>query len=432
MVNTRKLVVLELIKFEENSEYSNLTLNSIILKNDLSPLDAGFVTMLFYGVIERKITLDYYISKLSSKPTEKLSKLVLNTLRVALYQIIYMDKIPSSAAVNEAVKIIKKSKEHYASGFINAILRSFLREAPKIPDGNTPYGLSVKYSCPEWFIEELTGYIGTDNAVSFLEDSLKTPPIYLRCNTQNISEDDLIKTLSEEGITAKKLNISGALVVDKLNPLKNNKTFLNGYYHIEDIASQIFLNAVGFNKGDSVLDLCAAPGGKTCTISELVENDGSVVSCDLHNHRVELIKNNANRLRLSNIEAVRNDALEFNLALGSFDAVLCDVPCSGFGVIRRKPEIKYKHPSDLTNLPKLQYNILNTAKNYVNDGGKLIYSTCTLRYDENEAVVEEFLKNNKNFKAVKTTVLGEEECYHRLTPTKHKSDGFFFCVLIKE
>lgn len=432
MVNTRKLVVLELIKFEENSEYSNLTLNSIILRNNLSPLDAGFVTMLFYGVIERKITLDYYISKLSSKPTEKLSKLVLNTLRVALYQIIYMDKIPASAAVNEAVKIIKKSKEHYASGFINAILRSFLRETPKIPDGNTPYGLSVKYSCPEWFIEELTGYIGTDNAVSFLEDSLKTPPIYLRCNTQNISEDDLIKTLSEEGITAKKLNISGALVVDKLNPLKNNKTFLNGYYHIEDIASQIFLNAVGFNKGDSVLDLCAAPGGKTCTISELVENDGSVVSCDLHNHRVELIKNNANRLRLSNIKAVRNDALEFNLALGSFDAVLCDVPCSGFGVIRRKPEIKYKHPSDLTNLPKLQYNILNTAKNYVNDGGKLIYSTCTLRYDENEAVVEEFLKNNKNFKAVKTTVLGKEECYHRLTPSKHKSDGFFFCVLIKE
>ena len=432
MINTRKLVVAELIKFDENSEYSNLSLNSMIDLHKLSNLDAGFVTMLFYGVIERKITLDYYISKLSSKPIDKLSKLVLNTIRVALYQIVYMDKVPDSAAVNEAVKIIKKSKEQYASGFVNAILRSYLREKPLLPNENTTYGLSVKYSCPEWYIKELSQYIGKNETINFLEDSLNSPPIYIRCNTDLISEEDLIKSLSNEGIKAEKTNVVGAIKVNKLNSLKNDDLFLKGYYHIEDLASQIFLNAVGFKTGDEVLDLCAAPGGKTCTISELLENNGRIVSCDLHKHRVELIKSNAERIKSSIIEPLNNDALVFNKDLGVFDKVLCDVPCSGYGVIRRKPEIKYKQPLDLTNLPDLQYNILNTAKNYVKPQGKLIYSTCTLRYDENEAVVEKFLENNKNFKKVKSVVMGEENCCHKLTPSKHFSDGFFFCIFIKE
>ena len=422
MSNPRKAVISALIKLENDGGYSNLSLNALINGSDFSNVDKGFISRLFYGVIERKITLDYYISKISKRPIKKLSAFILNALRTALYQIEYMDKIPDSAAVNETVKIVKSSKENYASGYVNGCLRSFLREKPQLPDGNSPKDYSVKYSCPEWFISELIDYVGCENAIAFLEDSLTPPPVYARVNTRKITKSDLLEKYPELFTDAP---FENALTVCDASGIENREAYKNGFFHIEDIASQIAVSALAIKDGESVLDICAAPGGKTATAAQYTPS-GRVLSCDIYPKRVKLIREKAQLLSLNNITTAVNNAEVFSDKFPLFDKIICDVPCSGFGVIRRKPEIKYKPIEELTNLTSLQYNILETTAKYLKPGGILMYSTCTLRKAENEETVEKFLKNHKEFSVLKSA----ENV--RLLPNKNFSDGFFYTIIIKE
>ena len=428
MENARKSVVDALIALEKSQGYSNLILDSLLRKGRFTASDSAFASRLFYGVIERKLTIDFYINKISSKPVKKLSPIVLNSLRIGIYQLEYMTKIPDNAAVNESVNIVKNSQECNAAGLVNAVLRGFIREKPTLPQDNSFYALSIRYSCPTWFIQELTDYIGKEETISFLESSLENPPMYLRVNNCATTSEILLEKLVGYGLDAKEIG-NNCLTISSISSIDNLVEFKKGYFHIQDVSSQICVSALKPEAGDRLLDICSAPGGKSCTAAQLMNNKGEIISCDLHEHRVKLIGNNAQRLNLDIIYPKANDATVFNSHLGKFNKILCDVPCSGFGVIRRKPEIKYKSRDDLTNLSELQYNILDMSSKYLDEHGVIIYSTCTLRKEENEDVVIRFLNEHPDFIISEVFPQLYCGCGHRLTPANCGGDGFFFAVL---
>jgi 16S rRNA (cytosine967-C5)-methyltransferase len=287
-------------------------------------------------------------------PIKKTAPFTLSVLRSALYQIMYMDKIPDSAAVNEAVKLIKKSKESRNAGFVNAVLRSALRSERALPDGIDSTALSIKYSCPLWIIDSFISDYSTNTAVNLLEESLNSPPVVLRVNTVKTTTEELMEMLKSEGITVSFADTDNALILEKGNNIEKSKAYKNGLFYIQDTASQKAVAILSPKPDERVLDICSAPGGKSFLMAQLMENKGEIVSCDLYEHKIKLIKTSAERLGLDIITPEINDATVFNPDLGKFDTVLCDVPCSGLGVIRRKPEIKYKSICDFSELEKIQ------------------------------------------------------------------------------
>ena len=418
MVNPRKLAANILIKIENDGAYSNLALNSFFNDCDISSQDKAFVTTLVYGVIERKITIDFVLRKFIRTPIKKLQNYTLANLRLAIYQILFLDKIPESAAVNEAVKLVKNSKESRNSGFVNAVLRNILREDNLIPAGDSAQDLSIIYSCPIEVINSFINDYGFENAKSLLQESLKPAPITVRVNTLKCSVKDFTDKI---GVETEVLSPEGAVLLKKGISVSNCNLYKNGYYFVEDTASQTAVSVLSPKKGERMLDMCAAPGGKTFASAVLMQNKGEIISCDLYPHKVTLIKNGANRLGLDIIKPHVCDATEYNPNLGEFDCILCDVPCSGLGIIRRKPEIKYKNWDEFEDLPALQHKILSNAAKYLKKGGRILYSTCTLRKAENENVVEQFLENNKNFSL---------EYSHSFMPHVDGTDGFY-CALLK-
>lgn len=418
MANARKVAVLALQKIFVDGAYSNIAVNSYLKETDLTPADKALATALIYGVLDRKITLDYVISSFIKTPIKKLSPFTLNVLRTALFQIMFMDKIPESAAVNEAVKLIKKSKESRNSGFVNAVLRNVLRAENLLPAGDTIQALSVIYSCPESIIESFINDYGKENAVSLLKEALKPAPLTVRVNT--VKTD--IETFINEMPDAVVVKPQGAVVINKGIDINNSLLYKQGHFYVQDTASQTAVAVLSPKPDDRVLDMCAAPGGKSFAMALLMENKGEIISCDIYDHKCELIKKSAERLGLDIIKPIAQDGTVFNAQFGKFDCVLCDVPCSGLGIIRRKPDIKYKDFLEFDGLLPIQKAILNNAKKYVKSGGKLLYSTCTLRKTENEDVINEFLAQNGDFKL---------EYSHTFMPHIDGTDGFFCALLIK-
>lgn len=419
MANARKVAVLALGKIFVDGAYSNIAVNSYLKEADLTPADKAFATALIYGVLDRKITLDYVISSFVKTPIKKLSPFTLNVLRTALFQIMYMDKIPESAAVNEAVKLIKKSKESRNSGFVNAVLRNVLRAESLLPTGDSVKDLSVIYSCPENIIESFINDYGNQTAVILLAEALKPAPLTVRVNTVKTDIETFIKEMPDS-VAVKP---SGAVVINKGIDINNNTLYKYGHFYVQDTASQTAVSVLSPKAGDRVLDMCAAPGGKSFSLALLMENKGEIISCDIYDHKCELIKKSADRLGLDIIKPIVQDGTVYNSDLGEFDCVLCDVPCSGLGIIRRKPDIKYKDFSEFDGLLPIQKAILNNAKKYVKTGGKLLYSTCTLRKAENENIVNEFLAQNSDFKL---------EYSHTFMPHIDGTDGFYCALLIKK
>lgn len=427
MQNFREIAFEALNKIEKEGAYSNIALDSLLSKSSADTRDRSFVSGLFYGVIERKITLDYQISLYLSKPINKLKPEVLTVLRMGAYQLLFMDKVPSSAAVNESVKIAKNNGLSFASGFINAVLRKIDQNGLKLPENEevSEY-LSVKYSCPQWLINKWIKEYGREDTEGILNSTLGACDNYIKINNVLIGEDDLISVLNEEGIKAEKTKIDGCLKIDFCGKsVEKLDSFKKGYFHVQDAACQLCVKALKTKPGNIVFDLCAAPGGKSYSIAENMNNEGRVLSFDIHNHRVELIKKGAERLGLTCVEAMKGDATVYNDKLGTADAVLCDVPCSGFGIIGKKPEIKYKDPDETKMLPQIQSDILSNGSSYVKIGGRLVYSTCTLSHSENQKVCKRFLEQNKNFRSVKPLEEYSEEYFITLMPHKDHTDGFF-------
>lgn len=420
-----------LISTDRGQEYSNIALDRALKKYpELRPVDRRFISALYYGVIERRLTLDSIIKKYSTRPPEKMDLGVLEILRMGLYQIKYMDSVPESAAVNESVKLADTIKKPGAKGYINALLRSFLRDGCELPKSGVKYkDLSVKYSMPEWIVRLWERDYGEDMTEMLLEKSISHAPVTARFNTLRYSAEEIINTLSSDGITAEKVdaftdscyNLTGSMSLEELSAYKK------GMLHIQDFSCQVCCEELSAKPGETVLDLCSAPGGKAFTIAEMMGDSGRVLAYDLHENRVRLIKSGAERLGLKSVMTGVNDAKIYSESIPMADRVLCDVPCSGLGVIRRKPEIKYRAEEDIKSLTATQYEILKTSSRYLKPGGTLIYSTCTLRRAENDEIVQRFLNENSDFEAVKLDNFTQDTV--TLFPGEYPGDGFFIAKM---
>lgn len=423
----RLAAVRALVKFERGNVFSENTVDEMLSHSKLSEADRRFAVNLFYGVIERKITLDYIVSLYSKIPVEKTDKEVLCILRTGLYQLLYMDSVPDSAAVNESVALCIPLSKTSAKSFVNAILRQFLRDgkAYKLPDGLN--GLSVKYSVNPDIIKSFQADYGSDAALSLLQYFGSPSKNYVRLNTARFAASDL-----PDGFVP--TDIDGSFIAPEGNIIDGagfKKAFTAGMYHIQDYSCAYACKAFDIRGDEDILDLCAAPGGKSFTLAE--QTTGTVYACDINEKRVRMITDGANRLGITNIKTFTADGKlinpEFPPDVKQFDRVLCDVPCSGLGVIRKKPEIRYKRIEDFTRLSDVQYSILENGVRYLKPGGKLLYSTCTLRKCENEDVIERFQNQygtafDKLFTVEMLTIMPGVLPYD--------SDGFFTAVIIKK
>ncbi len=401
-VKSPRFTVLELLNKMDNGAYSNLVLDSVLEGRSFSDRDKSFISRLFYGVLERRLTLEYVISAYSNKPLHNLDTSIVNILKIGLYQLLYMDSVPDNAAVNESVVLAKQSGKSSASGFVNAVLRNFIRDGKKIkfPENKTE-SLSIEYSCDPELTQKLVSEYSYDLAEDLLMSSVTPHKTYLRVNNLKIKADDLVKRFIDSDVSAEICDVTdNCITVENLGGIEKNALFLQGLFHVQDLSSQLCCKVLDPQPGETVVDICAAPGGKTFTFTEMMNNNGRVIACDLHKNRVKLIENGAERLGISIIEAFQNDAKIFSEKIPVADKVLCDVPCSGFGVIRSKPEIKYTALQDIKRLPEIQYEILSTASKYVKQGGELVYSTCTLNRDENDGVIDRFLAEHSDFEPV--------------------------------
>ncbi|MBR5409199.1 MAG: 16S rRNA (cytosine(967)-C(5))-methyltransferase RsmB [Clostridia bacterium] len=435
METARSLAVETLKKAKLDGAFSTLSLSAALGRSALSAADKALASNLVYGVTARRLTLEYELSLYLAKPLSKLHPTVEASLLVGAYQLLFTDKIPVSAAVNESVKLVKAEGCAYAAGLVNAVLRKVAAAGLVLPDAKDKIQfLSIKYSCPPALISHFRRCYGEEAAVGILEASLVPRPIFVRVNTCKTDAQTLIERLSSEGVAASPCDLPGALRLDRPGDLTKLGSFQEGLFHVQDLSSQRTVSLIGLKPGDVFADLCAAPGGKAFTAAEILQNGSCVYACDIYEHKCALIRSGAERLGLTNVTPVLGDARNAAGHIPSADAVLCDVPCSGLGVIGRKPEIRYKDLSALSELPPLQYEILSAGAEIVRPGGTLVYSTCTLNPAENEEVCARFLREHPGFR------LADDESYRAactgdymtVLPSPDGGDGFFAAKFKRE
>ena len=421
----RKTAYLSLVDVESKKSYSNLAINHQIVVN--KPNSQGFVRELVYGVLERKITLDYYIDQLLKDGIDSLKTPELTIIRMGVYQLSYMSSVPEYAAVNESVVLAKKYCRG-KSGLVNRVLREYINRKielrlPDRADDEIRY-LSIKHSYARWIVELWLEYYSVDFVEALLEAGNVTPPMTIRMNWLKVMKKDLIAQLNEQGFEVEQgklcqnaLNVRGSGLLD-------TDMYKLGMFTPQDESSMLVAEKVDPKHGDIVMDMCAAPGGKTTAIAERMNNTGKIIASDIYRRKLDLIDREAKRLGITNIETRSWDATRVDSSmLHRADRVLVDVPCSGLGVVRRKPEIKYKAFSEeMALLPKKQLAILSASASYVKPGGRLVYSTCTVNPRENEKVTDMFLKRNPSFTKIERTLL---------LPNVNGTDGFFICVMEK-
>lgn len=396
----------------ENGKYSNLEINKYLseLKNEN---EKALVTFLVYGVIQNRIRIDFIIKTYTAN--KKIDTDILNILRLGVYQTVFTDKIPDYAIVNESLKLVQKCKKNSAKGFVNAVLRGIIRNDKEIKYPEKDF-LSIYYSCPKDICDMLITDFGKygEKMITHIND---TPPFTARINTLKISDEEF-KNISGENVK------NGVVHFSKGRNVAKDDLYLKGYYYPQDIHSMLPSVWLNPQPGETVFDMCAAPGGKTTHIAQLMQNCGTVYAFDIYAKKIELIKQTAERLGIDIIKPIKADATEFNAELAEkADKVLADVPCSGFGILRRKPEIKYMHNTqDSEKLSILQYKILENSAKYLKKGGTLVYSTCTVSKIENEYNVEKFIRNHKNFSLKRWQQLFIEE---------NGGDGFYMAEITK-
>ena len=365
---------------------------------------------------------------------EKLEAGVRAALRIALYQLLMMDKIPASAAVNESVSIARKhSRNPRASGLVNAVLRAFLRSVDNLPEvkgKNDAEVLSIQYSHPLWLVEEWMALLGKERAEELLKADNDQPPTAAQINTLCAEREAVAEMLTADGVEVSPHPwLEDCLLLTSTGDMEKLEPFRKGLFYIQDAAARLAVEAANVRPGMKVLDCCAAPGGKSFASAFRMKNEGEIISCDIHPHKIDLLKAGAERLGISILTAREQNAKAF---VGEweeyFDLVLADVPCSGLGIIRKKPDIRFKDPKPLNGLPAIQKDILNNVSRYVRPGGVLLYSTCTLRKQENEDVVAHFLATHPDFELEGFALpgpVGRVEGMVTLWPHLHGTDGFF-------
>ena len=424
-----------LMQVDKANAWSDGSLKRTIAKNKLDSRDAALATRLSYGVIQNKLLLDYYISCYCTQKAEKLESVIRNILRIGGYQILFMDKIPHHAAVNEAVEMTRRAGRPKAAGMVNAVLRKFVvnwMNMPALPGGTTADYLSVRYSHPKWLVKRLMDLLGPEEAEDYLRMNNEVVPTTIQTNLLKTTPEALEKELRASGATVEQHPwLPGCFEVSATGDLESLPAFTEGRFMVQDTAARLVAVIAAPEQNANVLDMCAAPGGKSFALAIDMQDKGQIVACDVHAHKLQLVEKGAQRLGITSIRVAQADGRQHHAAWQqSADLVVADVPCSGLGIIRTKPDIRYKDPKELAQLPEIQKAILENAATYVRPGGTLIYSTCTVLPEENELVTEEFLAKHIDFELEKFSLplpIGTCKGHLTLWPQRFGTDGFYIC-----
>ncbi len=436
-MGARETALNTLIACRKEGGWSNGVLKEYIARDRLDRREAALATRLCYGVLQNRLALDFYLKQLLTGKLKNLHPAVRDILHLGLYQLYMMDKIPESAAVNESVALAKHycKKVPSASGLVNGVLRNAVRCRDTI---NHPTAWQEKYSHPQKLIDLLKSYVGKERIQGLLAANNDIPPMVVQVNTLRTTKEKLMERLQEEGVTAEShLWMPDCLVLTGTGSIEQLPSFRDGDFYVQDPAAKLSVLCAQMKEGMQVLDCCSAPGGKSFAAAIALKGQGSICSCDVHPHKTKLIENGAERLGIGIITAACQDATAFVPEWeNAMDAVIADVPCSGYGIIRKKPDIRYKDPDSMKELPQLQLSILENQSRYVKPGGLLLYSTCTLVHAENEGVVEAFLKDHPEFTAEPLPLPAQlprnESGMLALVPGEYDTDGFFICRIRKK
>ncbi len=423
-----------LMACRKDGGWSNAVLKEKIAADRLDRRDAAFATRLCYGVLQNRGKLDFYLQQLLTGKLSALHPVVRDILHLGLYQLYEMDKVPDSAVVNTSVELAKRycKKQRFAPGLVNGVLRNGIRTKDTLKE---PTSLEDRYSHPKALVRLLRSYVGQDRLEPMLAANNSAPPTVIQVNTCRISRDALQKQLEEEGVEAAPHRwMENALVLSGTGSLEQLPSFRAGLYYVQDAAAKLSVLCASLTPGQRVLDCCAAPGGKSFAAAIAMEGKGSITSCDVYDHKVAIIGAGTRRLGFANITARLQDASQPVAEWeGEMDTVIADVPCSGLGIIRKKPDIRYKDLAPMGALPELQLQILNNQARYVRPGGVLLYSTCTLVRAENEDLVEAFLREHSDFtlEPLPLPAVFPENTTGMLAlvPGEYDTDGFFIAKL---
>ena len=443
MVDRAREVALKILyKIDKDEAYSNILLNDMINKNKeiLNKKDISLISEIVYGVTTWRLTIDEIIKKHSRIKIKKISPWILNILRESVYQIVFLDKIPKSAAVNEGVNLAKKYGNRGSIGFVNAILRNVDKKDYKefFDEKDELDKISKTMSMPKWIIEELKNE-GLDNnkILEICKSSNIRPKVSVRVNNLKTNKEKLKEILNEEGIESNDGILDDFLILEKLSGIEKLESFKKGLFTVQDEVAGLTALVLNPSSGENVLDSCSSPGGKTTYLAELMKNEGNIEAWDIHEHRTKLVEQNAKRLGIKIIRTKVEDASIYKEEYkNKFDKILLDVPCLGIGVLRRKPDIKWqKSKKDIEEISKIQFSILNTCSKYLKEGGELVYSTCSIFKKENRNLIEKFLNENSNFE-LKELKIKEKFFLKYLVKDKflevyqnEKTDGFFICKI---
>lgn len=420
--------------------WSDGSLKRTIARNNLDSRDAALATRIAYGVIQNRMLLDYYIGCYCTQRPSHLEPVILNTLRIGAYQILFMDKIPHRAAVNEAVEMVKRHGRPRASGMVNAVLRKLVtncQSMPALPSGSRESYLSVRYSHPKWLVRRLLEELGEEETEYFLRDNNEIVLTTIQTNRLKITDEELERELRDSGVEVERHPwLEGCFQVSGTGDLESLPAFREGHFMVQDAAARLVAVAAQPRPQDRIMDVCAAPGGKSFALAIDMGDQGDILSCDIHPHKLKLMESSAARLGIHSVRVALADGRQPHAAWqGQADLVICDVPCSGLGIIRKKPDIRYKRPEELARLPEIQRAILANAATYVRPGGVLIYSTCTVLRGENEAVTDSFLASHPDFTREAFSLpapIGPTDGQITLWPQRFGTDGFYICRMRKK
>ena len=433
-ISGREAALSALLAFSSKTNKADEALDRALTISQMDLREKALATRIFYGVIQNKLLLDFYIAGFSSLKLNKISPAVLFILRMGMYQLVFLDRVPKSAVVDTSVSFTKRYANPRAASFVNAVLRKASSAAlPELKKGDMPAYLSLKYSHPLWLVKRFLALYGEQDTEELLKGNNEAAPAALRVNSLKSTVEDAVSRLSQGGIACKRHPFdSDCLLIENSGSTEELEAVKDGSVYVQDAASQLSIEALSPVPGSNVIDLCAAPGGKSFLCAQLMKNQGRILSFDVSAGKTKMIEENAKRLGIRILKTGVSDALIYREDLASSaDYVVCDVPCSGFGVIRKKPDIRYKTEDEIKTLPELQKKILSNAANYVKKGGALLYSTCTILPEENEDIVNTFLNEHMDY-TLEPFSFGEirsESGMQLLLPMKHQTDGFFFAKI---
>ena len=438
----REVALKTLYKIDKEEAYSNIALDEMIKenRNKLKDRDIGFISEIVYGVTSWKLTIDEIIKQYSNIKLKKISPWILNILRMGIYQIVFLDKVPKSAAVNESVNLANRYGHKGSRNFVNAILRKVDKKDYEafFEIENPIERLSKTTSMPVWVIEALLKEKNIEEVEQICKASNIRPKVTIRINTLKTNKQELENLLRKRNITAKEGRFEDFLVLEKAKNIEKLDLFKQGYFTIQDEGAGLIAKVLNPKAGEWILDACSSPGGKTTYMAELMKNKGEIIAWDLHPHRVKLVEENAKRLGIDMITVQCQDATIYKEEYKEkFDKILLDVPCLGMGVLKRKPDIKWKRKKeDMTDIIKIQESILETCSKYLKPQGQIVYSTCSIIREENDCIIEKFLQKNKNFECAEIEGLEIEKSEKVIKKIQlyqnNETDGFFICKLQKK